>query len=91
MEITVDGKKYKKEDLDLIDSINNTSDEFIYYNQSLYKDPKGKYILETTWQLNPKWCKNTDFTEQDLLPQEEFRAITPEEAEAFLEEAVWNV
>lgn len=85
MKIIVDGKKYEKEELDLIDSINNTSDEFIYYSQILYKDPKGKYILETTWQLNPEWCKNTEFTEKDLLPQEEFRAITREEAEAFLE------
>lgn len=91
MEIIVDGKKYKKGELDLIDSISNMSDEFIFYCQSLYRSADGKNILKTTWQLNPRWCKNTDFTEQDLLPQEEFRVVTDEEAEAFLEEAVWSV
>ena len=85
MEIIVDGKKYKKDELDLIDSINNTSDEFIFYCQSLYKAANGKYILKTTWQLNPEWCKNTDFTEMDMLPQEEFRVVTDEEAYAFVE------
>ena len=91
MEIIVDGNKYKKQELALIDSISNASDEFIFYCQNLYKANDGKYILKTTWQLNPKWCKNTEFTDQDLLPQEDVRVVTDEEADAFVEEAAWSV
>lgn len=92
MEIVIDSKSYKKDELIFIDSVNDTtSDEFIYYCETLYRAPDKEYILQTSWMINPQWFKGEELSKEALLPKTEFQIIPPEEAESFLDMAVWEV
>lgn len=92
MIISVDSKKYEKNHFKMIDSVNDTiSAEFIYYCETLYKAPDGKYILEASWQLNPWWHEDElaegILSEEDMLPKVEYKNLSEKEAEAWLEMA----
>ena len=96
MIIRIDSVNYEKNTLEIIDSVNNFSqDEFIYITETLYKAKNGKYILEAQWQLNPEWNKDSIksgvLTADDLLPLETYRILSDEEATEWLDMAVWNV
>ena len=96
MIITINGREFEKESLEFIDSIDRFSwQEFIYFTEILYKTEDGEYILETMWQLNPEWHKgeveNGVLTEEDLKEKDEYRLMSFEEADAWLDGAVWEV
>ena len=96
MIITIDGREFEKESLEFVDSIDRFSwQEFIYFTEILYKTEDGGYILETMWQLNPEWHKDEAesgvMTEDDLKEKDEYRLMSFEEADAWLDGAVWEV
>ena len=96
MIITINGREFEKESLEFIDSIDRFSwQEFLYFTEILYKTEDGGYILETMWQLNPEWHKdeveNGVLTEEDLKEKDEYRLMSFEEADAWLDGAVWEV
>ena len=96
MIITIDGWEFEKESLEFIDSIDRFSwQEFIYFTEILYKTEDDEYILETMWQLNPEWhkdeVKSGVLTEEDLEEKDEYRLMSFEEADAWLDGAVWEV
>ena len=95
MIITINGREFEKESLEFIDSIDRFSwQEFIYFTEILYKTGDGEYILETMWQLNPDWHKdeveNGVLTEEDLKEKDEYRLMSFEEADAWLDGAVYG-
>ena len=95
MIITINGREYEKESLEFIDSIDRFSwQEFIYFTEILYKTEDGEYILETMWQLNPEWHKGEVesgvLTEEDLEEKDEYRLMSFEEADAWLDGAVYG-
>ena len=95
MIITTNGREYEKESLEFIDSIDRFSwQEFIYFTEILYKTEDGEYILETMWKLNPEWRKdeveNGVLTEEDLKEKDEYRLMSFEEADAWLDGAVYG-
>lgn len=96
MTILIDSKPYKTDDFCFIDTVNDTTcDEFIYYSETLYTVTGGEYILETSWQINPEWfsdeIKNGKITKENLLPQKDYQIIPKEEAESWLDMAIWIV
>ena len=96
MIITINGREHEKENLEFIDSIDHFSwQEFIYFTEILYKTEDGEYILETMWKLNPEWHKGEVesgvLTEEDLEEKDEYRLMSFEEADAWLDGAVWEV
>ena len=94
--ITINGREFEKESLEFIYSIDRFSwQEFIYFTEILYKTEDGEYILETMWKLNPEWRKdeveNGVLTEEDLKEKDEYRLMSFEEADAWLDGAVREV
>ena len=96
MQIEINSKKYDYNKLYLVDSISHFEwQEYIYYTENLFISENGEYVLETSWQLNPKWAKSGiedgTISQEDLEPKTEYKLMCTEEKEAWLEESVWEV
>lgn len=96
MFIKIDSKEYEKEKMELLDSIDCFSwQEFDYFTENLYKTLDDEYILETSYRLNRQYhedeIKNGTLSEDDFAPKTEYRIMSTNEAEAWLEDALWEV
>ena len=96
MVIRVNSKDYEKYNLRLVDSISRFEwQEYIYYTENLYISEDGAYILETMWQLSPEWHKDSIesgmLSEKDLEKKVEYRLMSFEEADAWLDDSIWEV
>ena len=96
MLIKIGSKEYGEEKMELVDSISGFNwQEFMYYNENLLKTTDGEYILETNFRLNPQYyaddIEKGFLSEEDLQPQKRYRALSEQEADAWLEESIWQV
>ena len=96
MLIKIGSKEYGEEKMELVDSISGFNwQEFMYYNKNLLKTTDGEYILETNFRLNPQYyaddIEKGFLSEEDLQPQKRYRALSEQEADAWLEESIWQV
>ena len=96
MLIKIGSKEYNMEKMELVDSISGFNwQEFMYYNENLLKTTDGEYILETNFRLNPQYyaddIEKGFLSEEDLQPQKRYRALSEQEADAWLEESIWQV
>lgn len=96
MLIKIGSKEYGEEKMELVDSISGFNwQEFMYYNENLLKTTDGEYILETNFRLNPQYyaddIERGFLSEEDLQPQKRYRALSEQEADAWLEESIWQV
>ena len=96
MLIKIGSKEYGEEKMELVDSISGFNwQEFMYYNENLLKTTDGEYILETNYRLNPQYyaddIEKGFLSEEDLQPQKRYRALSEQEADAWLEESIWQV
>ena len=96
MIIKIGENTFESNNWEMVDSIDHFAwQEFIYFTENLYKTETDEFILETKFQLNPEWhkdeLKNGILTDNDLLPKTEYRLVSGEEADAWLDGAVWEV
>lgn len=94
--IIIKDRIFKKSELELLDSVNYPEfKEFIHYTETLFKSPEEVFILETQYQRNPEWFAEEvnagKLTDKDLELKTEYAIISKEEADNFLEMAVWKV
>lgn len=94
--IKIKNRIFKQADLELLDSINYPEFvEFIVYTETLFKSSDGVYILETQSQINGECfadeIRTGELTEADMKLKTEYTIMTNEEAENFLEMAIWKV
>ena len=94
--ITIKDQTFKKSELEFLDSISYPEFvEFVFYTESLYKSSGGEYIIETEYQRSANYYKeelNSDeLTLKDMERKTEYRIVSKEEAENFLEDSVWSV
>ena len=94
--IKIDNKTFKKSELEFLDSISYPEfKEFVYYTETLYKSPDGVFIIGTEYQKSAEYYEeelcNGDLTDKDMEQKTEYRIVSAEEAEGFLEDSVWRV
>ena len=94
--IKIKDRIFQKADLEILDSINYPEfEEFTVYTETLFKSPEGEYILETQYQKSKEWFEEElragMLTDKDMEFKTEYTIITKEEADSFLESAVWKV
>ena len=95
MIIKIGEKTFENNSWEMVDSIDHFAcQEFIYFTENLYKTETDEFVLETKFQLNPEWHKDElktgILTDNDLLPKTEYKLISYEEADAWLDGAVWE-
>ena len=95
MQIEINSKKYDYNKLYLVDTISRFEwQEFVYFTENLYISENGDYILETQWQLNPEFHKDEiesgTLTKKNLEEKVEYRVMSFEEADAWLDDAIWQ-
>ena len=94
--IKIKNRIFKEDDLEILDSVSYPEfKEFINYSETLYKSNDGKYILEIQYQRSEKWFAEElatgAMTDKDMELKTEYSMISKEEADNFLEMAVWEV
>ena len=75
--------------------LNPSIKEFLCYTETLYKSSDGSFIIETQYQRNPKCfaeeISSGKMTDKDMELKTEYRIVGTDEADNFLEDAVWHV
>lgn len=94
--IKIKNRIFQKADLEILDSVNYPEfEEFVNFSETLFKTQDGEYILETQYQRSEWWfaeeLSTGELTKEDMELKTEYAIITKEEAESFLESAVWKV
>ena len=94
--ITINDKTFKKSELEFLASIDYPEfKEFNYYTETLYKSHNGVFIIETDYQISAEYYAeelcNGELTDKDMEQKTEYRIVSAEEADGFMEDAVWRV
>ena len=89
MQIEINSKKYDYNKLYLVDSISRFEwEKYNFFIEKLYISEFGEYILETRYQLNRAYPEND--IETDFEEKVEYRVVSFEEADAWLDDAIWQ-
>ena len=96
MKIKVDPKVYNKDKWRVIDVLSHFNwQEFLYFSETLYMTENNDMILETTCKLNPEYYKeqieNGILSNDDLEEKVEYRLMSVEEADAWIDDVIWEV
>lgn len=94
--IKIKNKIFDERKLEMLESINYSEfKEFLCYTETLYKSSDGSFIIETQYQRNPKCFEEEissgKMTDKDMELKTEYRIVGTDEADNFLEDAVWHV
>ena len=91
MAFKINDVQYDENNLDLLDSISYPEyKEFIFFTETLYKSDDDIYILDTHYQKSPIFWEIEEYP-GDFDQQHEYRVLSEQEAEQWLEDAVWHV
>ncbi|MBQ9921386.1 MAG: hypothetical protein IJO52_04300 [Clostridia bacterium] len=91
MAFMINDVSYDESSLKLLNSISRTEyKEFLFFTETLYKADDDVYILDTHYQKNPIFWEIEEYP-GDFDQQHEYRIISNQEAEQWLDDSVWYV